>query len=267
MQSAEHNILSHHKARILLFGLAGFFLVNTLIAELIGIKIFSLEASLGLEAFDFSLFGTDGLGFNLTAGVLLWPVVFVMTDIINEYFGPNVVKKLSYTTVGLVFYAFLMIYAAINLTPNEWWTNESGLDLIDPKQSLGNMNLAFQKVMGQGGKIIIGSMVAFFIGQVVDAVIFQKIKKITGEKKVWLRATGSTLISQFIDSYIVLLIAFYILSDWDLTMVLAIGTVNYIYKFIVAIILTPVIYIAHYGIDKWLGKDLTDKLKKEAASI
>jgi uncharacterized PurR-regulated membrane protein YhhQ (DUF165 family) len=258
------NFLLQNKKYLLFLILAGFFLTNTIVAELVGIKIFSLEKTLGFSPLNVEVFNTKGLGLNLTAGVLLWPIVFVMTDVINEYFGPKVVKYLSYFTIVLVFYAFMMIYGTINLAPNDWWTNESGMVDGDPSNSISNMNLAFGKVMGQGMKIIIASMIAFLIGQVLDAVIFQKIKKITGDKKVWLRATGSTLISQWIDSYVVLIIAFYFFSDWDLSRVLAIGTVNYCYKFIIAILLTPIIYLTHYIIDNWLGKKLAKELKHNA---
>ena len=108
-------------------------------------------------------------------------------------------------------------------------------------------------------------MVAFLIGQIIDVATFHRIKKITGESKVWLRATGSTLVSQFIDSFVVLIIAFHIGSDWDLTRVFAIGTVNIIYKFTVAILLTPLIYLAHEVIDKYLGDELSTSMKAEAA--
>lgn len=88
----------------------------------------------------------------------------------------------------------------------------------------------------------------------------------TGERLVWLRATGSTFVSQLIDSYVVLIIAFYVGANWSLSMVLAIGTVNLLYKFIVAILLTPTIYLAHGIIDRYLGKELSDKMKAEAAA-
>lgn len=253
-----------NKANKLFFLLGGFFITNALIAEFVGVKIFSLENTLGFESFNWTILGVDGLGFNLTAGVVLWPVVFVMTDIINEYFGQKGVKILSYMTVGLILYAFLMVYFAISLAPNEWWTNLSGVVDQNPEQSIGNMNLAFSKIFGQGMWIIVGSLVAFLVGQVLDVFTFHRIKRWTGEKKVWLRATGSTLISQFVDSFVVLIIAFYIGSDWDLVRVLAIGSVNYIYKFLMAIILTPIIYLAHHFIDDYLGKDLATKLKLEA---
>jgi len=245
----------------LFFILGGFFIANTLIAEFVGVKIFSLEKTLGFDPFNWTIFGVEGLGFNLTAGVVLWPIVFVMTDVINEYFGKRGVRYLSFFAVGIILYAFAMVYFAISLEPNAWWDTESGL-LQEPK--LAEMNNAFRAIFGQGLWIIIGSLVAFLVGQFVDVLVFQKIRSWTGEKFVWLRATGSTLVSQWIDSYIVLLIAFYIGADWDIGRVLAIGTVNYIYKFVISILLTPVIYLAHQLIDNYLGKDLAEELKSEA---
>ncbi|MBK7007418.1 MAG: queuosine precursor transporter [Saprospiraceae bacterium] len=242
------------KAQILFIFLAGFFVVNAIVAEFIGIKIFSLEKTLGIAPFSFSLLGQEGLSFNLTAGVLLWPVVFVMTDLINEYYGPRAVRFLSWMAVGLIIYAFFMVFTAIAVTPNDWWNLESGKLDANPANHIASMNLAFRKVMGQGLWIIIGSVIAFLVGQIIDVLIFHRIKKVTGEKRIWLRATGSTLVSQLIDSYIVLIIAFYIGSDWELSRVLAIGTVNYIYKFVMAFLLTPVIYAVHAWIENFLVK-------------
>ncbi|MEE9373190.1 MAG: queuosine precursor transporter [Saprospiraceae bacterium] len=257
-------ILFDKKIKLFLV-LGGFFIANALVAEFVGVKIFSLEETFGFSPFDWTILGVGGLGFNLTAGVVLWPVVFIMTDIINEYFGKKGVKILSYLTVGLIAYAFLMVFLSISLSPNEWWKNISGTS-SDPSLSLSDMDLAFNKIFGQGLWIIIGSMVAFLVGQIVDVKTFHRIKKATGDKKVWLRATGSTLVSQFIDSFVVLFIAFYIGADWELMRVLAIGVVNYMYKFGMAILLTPVIYLAHFFIDKYLGITEAKKLKHMAAS-
>ena len=139
-------------------------------------------------------------------------------------------------------------------------------DRDDPATSIASMNLAFAKIFGQGLWIIVGSLVAFLVGQILDVAIYHKIRAWTGEGKIWLRATGSTLVSQFVDSFVVLIIAFYIGADWELGRVLAIGTVNYIYKFIVAVILTPVIYLAHSLIDTYLGHNLATELKNKAAA-
>lgn len=252
------NILDKKENKLFLL-LGGFFIANALIAEFIGVKIFSLEATLGIEPLVYTLFGQK-VSFNLTAGVLLWPVVFVMTDIINEYFGMRGVRFLSYLTVLLISFAFIIIYAAIALTPADWWIESAN------NRELPNFQLAFACVFGQGLWIILGSLVAFLIGQFLDVTVFQKIKKITGEGKVWLRATGSTLVSQFIDSFVVLIIAFKLGADWSWALVIAVGLNNYFYKFVVAVLLTPVIYLTHFVIDKYLGNELASKLKSEASA-
>jgi queuosine precursor transporter len=260
-----HTIINNKATRLFII-LAGVFIANALIAEIIGVKIFSLEKTLGLEPMHINLFGND-LSVNLTAGVLLWPVVFIMTDIINEYYGMKGVKFLSYLTAGLIAFAFIIFYGAMKLAPAEFF--------ITSKQGSGvpDMEKAYNSVLGQGGFIIIGSLTAFILGQLIDVFVFHKIKKVTGEKRIWLRATGSTLISQFIDSFVVLFIAFYIGTRanrsgndfvWPFKLFIAVGIVNYIYKFIVAIVLTPVIYWVHNGIENYLGKELAAEMKKAA---
>ena len=192
---------------------------------------------MGWIPFNINILGNENLGFNLTAGVLLWPVVFVMTDVINEYFGRRGVRVLSFLAVGLISYAFLMISLAIGLVPADFWPQSHILpDLTTVEQEairskVGDYDYAFKIVFGQGLWIIIGSLVAFLIGQFLDVFTFHQIKEKTGEKMVWLRATGSTLVSQFIDSFVVLFVAFYIgPANWNIKMILAIGLVNYIYK-------------------------------------
>lgn len=259
------NIVNNKSTKLFIV-LGCFFIANALIAEVIGVKIFSLEHTLGLQDMQIRFFG-ETLQLNLTAGVLLWPVVFIMTDIINEYYGMKGVRMLSYIAAALITYAFIMFYGSINLAPATFF--------VASKQGSGvpNMQLAYSAVLGQGGKIIIGSLTAFIIGQLVDVVAFHKIKKITGEKKIWLRATGSTLISQCIDSYVVLFVAFYVGSRignnpgdfvWSFKLFLAVGTVNYLYKSMVAIVLTPVIYILHYWIENYLGHESASEMKQAA---
>lgn len=258
------------KAKRLYIILGGFFIANAIIAELIGVKIFSLEKTLGIDPVNLKILGTDGLSFNLTVGVLLWPVVFVMTDIINEYFGMRGVRFMSYLAAGLIAYAFIMFTLGIKLVPADFWPTSHIKPSLPPaeqaaiREKVGDYNYAFKLIFGQGTWIIIGSLVAFLLGQIIDVFVFHRIKKYTGEKKIWLRSTGSTIVSQFIDSFVVLFIAFYIGADWSFKLVLAIGIVNYIYKFLVAIIMTPVIYLVHNLIEKYLGEELAAKLKKQS---
>ncbi len=256
-----HNILKDKSTKLFIL-LAGIFITSALLAEVIGVKIFSLEDTVGVHRANINLFGSP-FSFHLTAGVLLWPVVFVMTDIINEYYGTRGVKFLSYLTIGLISYAFLIFNGAIALSPSEYFSIGNGIDKPDA---------AFRGIFGQGMWIIIGSMVAFLVGQVLDVLVFHRIKKVTGEKSIWLRATGSTLVSQLVDSFVVLFIAFYVGKriqtgqgdPWSLHQVLVTGTGNYIYKFVVAILLTPVIYGVHAWIERYLGHGLAAEMKNAA---
>jgi queuosine precursor transporter len=252
------NILNDKPTRLFLF-IASFFVANALIAECIGGKLFSLERVFGMEPRPFSLLGEEGLTYTLTCGVLLWPLEFVMTDIVNEFYGPKAVRRISYIAVTLICYAFLMFYLAIHVPANrEFWIGSRSADGVP------DMQAAFSSIFGQGMWIIFGSLVAFLVSQLLDVWVFHRIKKVTGEKKVWLRATGSTLVSQFIDSFIVLFIAFKIGNGWSYQRVLAIGLVNYSYKAAMALLLTPLIYFIENRIENYLGKDQTAQLKAAA---
>ncbi len=251
--------MKFNKPTILFLILGAFFITNALVAEFIGVKIFSFENTLGFSKFDFNILGFEHLSFELTCGVLLWPVVFIMTDIINEYYGKKGVKLLSYIAAAMISFAFIVVFIAIHTTPAEWWIISGSSKLVS------NMQYAYFAIFGQGLWIIIGSLVAFLFGQIIDVTLFHWLKKKSGEGNLWLRSTGSTLVSQLIDSFVVLFIAFYIGNNWTMEKVLAICTVNYIYKFSVAILLTPLLYIIHNAIDKYLGKELTTQMLKEAA--
>jgi len=252
-----NTIIQKKSVRLFLL-LAGFFITNALIAEFIGVKIFAFEPTVGLEPFNWNLFGHQS-SLMLSAGVLLWPVVFISTDIINEYYGKRAVKLLSYLTAGLISYAFLMVISSIYLVPADFWVT----DYMD--RGVPDMQAAFTQIFGQGAWIIVASLLAFLVGQLIDAYIFERLRKWSGDKKIWLRATGSTLVSQFFDSFIVLYVAFVLgPPQWEVSLFLAVGVVNYSYKFIVAILLTPVIYLARYLIEKYLGKTVAEQLKREA---
>lgn len=252
--------------------LAGFFVANALVAEFMGVKLFSLEKTIGMDEVNWMFYGQK-VSFTLTAGVLLWPIVFIMTDIINEYYGPRGVRMLSYLTAGLISYGFLMLFMAMKLEPADFWRTSH----INPdwpvarqdamRQQVGDYNTAYNVVFGQSMWIIVGSLIAFLVSQVVDVLTFHRIKAATGEKKLWLRSTGSTMVSQLVDSFVVVFIALYIGLKLPFVQVMAICTLNYIYKGSVAILMTPVIYLVHGAIERYLGHDLAAKMKEAAQSV
>lgn len=258
----EANNIFHKKKTNLFILLSAIFLTNAIIAQIIGVKIFSVESTLGFEPAQIKLFGGFILDFNLTAGAVIWPIVFITTDVINEYFGKKGVRKISFLTAFLIAYIFVIIYLATKFVPAHFWLD---LNVIDPEGNPFNINYAFQTIFRQGLGIIIGSLTAFLISQLLDVFIFQRLRRITGKRMIWLRATGSTLVSQLIDSFIVLWIAFYAFGNWSMSLIFAVGTINYIYKFLVAIILTPLLYVAHFFIDRYLGDKMAGKMMEEAS--
>ncbi|MDR7129644.1 putative integral membrane protein (TIGR00697 family) [Algoriphagus sp. 4150] len=242
--------------------LGSIFLTNAILAEIIGVKIFSAEKTLGFAPVNWTFFEVYLLDFNLTAGAIIWPVVFITTDIINEYFGKKGVKKISFLTAGLIAYSFVVISVVTALTPADFWLD---VNATTPTGDSFNISYAFNTIFRQGLGIIIGSLTAFLIGQLIDVYVFQKLRAITGESKIWLRATGSTLVSQFIDSFVVLGIAFYVFGNWSVSQIIAVGIMNYIYKMVVAIALTPLLYLGHGLIDRYLGKKLAEEMIAEAS--
>jgi len=202
--------------------LAGVFITNAVVAELIGGKLIQV------------------FGFTFSLGILPWPIVFITTDLINEYFGHKGVRKLTLITAVLICYAFVLLFMGMHIPAVSF----------SPVQ-----DKAFNEVFGQGMWIIIGSVIAFVVSQLLDVFIFGAFKKRTGDKHIWLRATGSTMLSQLIDTFIVLGIAFYLPGKINSQEFWEMGSVGYSTKLVIAVLLTPFIYLGHWVIGSVLKKD------------
>jgi uncharacterized integral membrane protein (TIGR00697 family) len=200
--------------------LAGIFITNAVVAELIGGKLIYIGPYL------------------MSIGILPWPIVFLTTDLINEYFGQKGVKKLSLITACLIAYCFILLYFALKIPAVK------GEGLVTDAQ--------FNGVFGQSMWIIVGSITAFLVSQLIDVTIFHFFKNKTGNKMIWLRSTGSTVISQLFDSFIVLGIAFWMTGKISTTDYIASAFTGYFVKLIIAILLTPFIYLGHSIIEKYI---------------
>lgn len=244
-----HSILADKATRLYLV-LGAFFVANALLAEMIGVKLFQLETALGLAKADFTLLGQEHLSFVLSVGVLPWPIVFIMTDVINDYYGVRGVRFVTILTTALIAFAFVVMYFAIGMPPADFWIG------MNSNASVPDMQAAFAGVFGQGMNIILGSLTAFVVGQFVDAFIFRRIKRLTGDDRIWLRATGSTVISQLIDSVVVTYVAFWIMrDDFSFARCTAMVITAYTYKLLVAMLATPLVYAVHAGVERYLGRD------------
>jgi uncharacterized integral membrane protein (TIGR00697 family) len=230
--------------------LGSFFLGNAILAELTGAKIFNL-GKLAEDVFKGSTIPAFVYSMNMSIGVVIWPLVFITSDIMNEYFGRNGVRRISFITAGIIAYSSLFLITANKLPPADFWLKNNP---VDPAGNPFNIDFAYNSIFRQGVNIIAGSLVAFLVSQLVDVYSFHYFKMKTGHKYLWLRATGSTVISQVIDSFLVLWVAFYWLGNWSFDQVIKVGVVQYVYKVSLAIILTPLIYLMHFIIDKYIGK-------------
>jgi queuosine precursor transporter len=239
--------------------LASFFIGNAILAELSGAKIFNVGKMLqsifshgSIPDFTFSM--------NMSIGVVIWPLVFITSDIMNEYFGRKGVREVSFITAALVAYSLLFLVIANKLPPADFWLKNNP---VDPAGRPFDINYAYTSIFRQGVNIIAGSLTAFLVSQFIDVYSFQYFKHITGHKYLWLRATGSTVISQVIDSFLVLFVAFYWLGNWSMEQVIRVGVVQYLYKISLAIVLTPMIYLMHWVIEKYLGRSDDEKVTSD----
>lgn len=217
---------------ILYLLLAGVFVTNALLGELTGGKLIQVGP------------------FVMSIGVIPWPVVFLTTDLMNEYFGRTGVRRLTLVTIGLIIYAFLVIFAEIAVPASP----------ISPVQ-----DGPFRIVFGQSLWIIVGSIAAFTVSQLVDVVVFWFVRQRTGHRLLWLRATGSTAISQCIDSFVIIGIAFWLPGKLTLPNFINLAFTNYSYKLLIAIGITPLLYLLHAGIDRFLGAEASHTLIEQSA--
>lgn len=221
------------KKELVFIILAGIFITNAVVAELIGGKLIFMGP------------------FIMSVGILPWPIVFLATDLINEYYGRSGVKKLSLITASLIAYAFVILFFAMKVPAAK------GISIVTDDQ--------FSAVFGQSMWIIVGSIIAFLVSQFIDVSIFWLLRDKTGGKMIWLRSTGSTIVSQLIDTFIVAGIGFWLPGKVDTATYLNMVFTGYTVKLIIAIVLTPAIYAGHAAIDKYIGDEESHKIIKHTA--
>jgi uncharacterized integral membrane protein (TIGR00697 family) len=223
---------TQNRRDLVYFALAGFFITNALLGELTGGKLFSLGP------------------FTMSIGVIPWPVVFIATDLINEYFGRDGVRRLTFLTIAFIVYAFVILYIAIQVSA-------ASFSPVSDAQ--------FRAVFGQSLWIIAGSITAFAASQLVDVAVFWLVRHRTGQRLLWLRATGSTVVSQLIDSFLIIGIAFWLPGKVKTSEFLTVAASNYAYKLLIALAVTPLLYLGHSIIDRFLGFEQAHRIVEETA--
>jgi len=220
------------------------FLVALVIAEATASKFFTAFEL----PFTITILGQEFTRVIMTAGVLAFPITFIVTDVMNEYFGKRGIRFVTLVGMAMIIFEFLLIQLAMAVP-------------VDPISPVSQES--FTMVFGSTTRIIFGSLTAYLIGQLADITLFHWIRKLTNGRHLWLRATGSTFGSQFLDTFVVLTIAF--LGKLSLGAIIAITLFNYAYKFVIAVAITPLIYLAHWGMDRYLGHHTAEVMIHDAA--
>ncbi len=215
--------------RIRLFSiLAAIFVTCLLVGDIIGGKL--IEARI------------LGHTFTLTVGMIPFPVTFLLTDVLNEFYGKKIARFVTLIGFGMAVLAwlFIMIAGAIPIAPFTQAPDWSGVT-----------EHSFQNVFLNSMRMILASMCAYIVAQFVDIGVFHLLKRVSSNKLLWLRATGSTMVSQLIDTVVISIVA------WTGTMsaerIFNVMVSSYTLKVMIAVGLTPLVYLAHALVQRGLG--------------
>jgi uncharacterized integral membrane protein (TIGR00697 family) len=214
--------------------LAAVFVASLLLGDLIGGKAFLVHMPFGPWAYEQPI----------SVGLFAFPVTFLLTDIVNEFYGRRGARFLTLLGMWMAIFAFLVLNVA------QWPTAEPRSYLQDAE---------FNRVFGVGGRLFVASIVAYLCGQYLDIYVFQFWKGFTRSRHLWLRATGSTLASQVVDTFVINALFWYVIPSlggggarplgWVVTKALG----EYAIKFAIALGLTPVVYALHALVSSRLG--------------
>ncbi len=219
--------------------LAAVFVASIMIADITGSKFFHFDL------FTVTLPFVGSYNFvTHSVGMFSFPITFLLTDLVNEYYGRSGARRLTYIGLAMSGLAFTLIFLA----------RKAPVSDISPIPQP-----AFDAVFGMSNRLYVASLTAYLAGQMSDIWLFGVFKRLTGNRMIWLRATGSTVFSQMIDSFLVTAILFAATTNpkthtaytWHEIMETA--ATGYILKFVIAIGLTPFIYAGRWAMHAKLG--------------
>lgn len=212
----------------LLFALTVTFVTCLIVGDLIGGKLVT--------------FALLGLPVTLSVGMIPFPVTFVLTDLINEFYGQRVARHVTWLGLGMAVLTYAVILLAGSLPIAE---------VTRSAEWSGVTADAFTRVFLSSQRIIVGSLLAYVVAQLIDITVFHALRRATGERLLWLRATGSTVLSQLVDTTIISLVVWWgVLSPQG---VLSVILSSYGMKLLIAVALTPAIYAGHALVERFSG--------------
>ena len=215
------------------------FVAILLLSNLIGAAKIS---ALSVPALAWVPLFTDGDGlFVFGAGILFFPLSYVLGDVLTEVYGYARARRVIWTGFAALAFMAFMSWVVVKLPPAEGWEGQA----------------AYEEVFGITWRIVIASITAFWAGEFANAFVMAKMKLLTGGKHLWTRTIGSTVVGQGVDSLLFYPIAF--LGIWDTGLLLTVMVTNYLLKVLWEALLTPVTYWVVGRMKRAEGVDVYDE--------
>lgn len=212
--AATHSLRDLQKAYRVYFILGALFICSLVVSNLIFQKFFSWD-----------FFGV--YTFEISVGILPYPITFLITDIISEIYGKKKARQVVTTGIYASLFSLLIVYVAQGVPATTWSPVKDDL---------------FDKVFGASTIAVFASMMAYLLAQYVDVQLFHFWKKLTKGRHLWIRNNFSTFFSQFIDTATVLLLLCYFGQiEWSKFSALLLS--GFLFKVLIAALDTPLLYL------------------------
>ena len=206
------------------------FVVVLLLSNVIGAEKRSFVNLPGIGAWPFG------------AGILFFPISYLIDDVLTEVYGYARARRAIWAGFAALAFMAVMEWTVVHLPVAPGWTGQE----------------AYDRVFGSGWRIILASMSAFFVGELVESGVMAKMKIWTQGRRLWLRFWGSTIVGEGVDSLIFYPLAFYGMSDWPVSALGEVMLSQFILKVSWEVILTPVTYAVVGWLKRKEGVDVYD---------
>lgn len=179
-------------------------------------------------------------GFTFSSGVLVFPISYIFGDILTEVYGYARSRKVVWAGFGALAFASIMAWTVVALPPAPGWTEQA----------------AYETVFGATWRIVVASLIAYFVGEFANSFTLAKMKILTQGKWLWTRTIGSTIVGEAVDSALFYPLAF--LGIWPNDLVLKVMISNYTIKVLWEVFMTPVTYKIVGFLKKFENEDYYD---------
>lgn len=184
----------------------------------------------------------DGSQWTFGAGVLFFPISYIIGDVLTEVYGYARARRVIWTGFAALAFMAFMAWVVVKLPPAAGWPHQG----------------AYEAVFGNSWRIVIASMTAFWVGEFANSFVLAKMKLWTGGRFLWMRTIGSTVVGQGLDSLIFYPLAFWGLAGWPPELLVQVVISQWLIKTGWEALLTPVTYLVVGGLKRREGIDLYD---------